>query len=764
MLALTWLRGPARAPPRPPARDRARRRRRRRAAGLDRRVPVGVDGADDRRGRSRACRSTGRSRPARRCFGRAVLRQVRAFPGRAHAPSRCVFARRRVSARADGSTQRPSAGLVLGIPRRLPRGLPRRAPPVRRARERASSSPSRWRRTSESASAARISVGRRRDARRQGPRRRDHRLHGSPTQLLPPRRRVRRAPAPPPDNVLIVPVCTLARAVRAQLARRTPRSRGTGACRPRPRCATRRSHGRLLAAARPRQEPRGAPAGTRRVGNNLAAALDAARGDSLYAALAFLFLGAARRAARGASDGRGRSAGADRRRREQALLRARGATRRRSCASRSPRRCSSASSAARPASRRRSVIGAVAFGSASFGAGGRRARRWAVGRARRRARRVPSRIALPAWRDARRFTVARRAHAGGARARPVWARFGSTCIRSCSRARLLARRRPATNSCSRPRGSQVSVDYWSFARPAARLDRHRHCSTYRVAELASARSRRVARPRARSPARPREPSPRAWLAATRRDRARSVALVALTTCFAVSTAAFNTTYQQQAGRTRGSRTAPTSSGATAPSGAHPRRSPTPHALPGVTASVEPLQHRYAYIGTDLQDLYGVNARTVGERGAPAGRVVRRRHRERALARLARDAERCAGSAPRSSTTTSCAPATRSIMRLLDRRPPADRRIRFRYIGIAGKSSRRPQGRVHVVNAGYVARARRINAGVATLLVQTAGANPRDIGRRIRSLAGTPGVRERHRQRGRGGSSGSRPHERRAGRA
>ena len=41
----------------------------------------------------------------------------------------------------------------------------------------------------------------------------------------------------------------------------------------------------------------------------------------------------------------------------------------------------------------------------------------------------------------------------------------------------------------------------------------------------------------------------------------------------------------------------------------------------------------------------------------------------------------------------------------------------------------------MVNASYVAHATH-DAGVATLLVQTAGANPRDIGRRIRSLAGT----------------------------
>src|SRR5207253_278864 len=34
------------------------------------------------------------------------------------------------------------------------------------------------------------------------------------------------------------------------------------------------------------------------------------------------------------------------------------------------------------------------------------------------------------------------------------------------------------------------------------------------------------------------------------------------------------------------------------------------ALPGV-AHVEPIQHRFVYVGADLQDLYGVDPRTIG---------------------------------------------------------------------------------------------------------------------------------------------------------
>lgn len=101
--------------------------------------------------------------------------------------------------------------------------------------------------------------------------------------------------------------------------------------------------------------------------------------------------------------------------------------------------------------------------------------------------------------------------------------------------------------------------------------------------------------------------------ALRWQRARialAVALVALATAFLVSTAVFNSTYNAQARvdaeLTNGADV--TISGSTAaPADAY---MDAVAKLPGVTAT-EPMQHRYAYVGTDLQDLYGVDPIRLG---------------------------------------------------------------------------------------------------------------------------------------------------------
>ena len=109
--------------------------------------------------------------------------------------------------------------------------------------------------------------------------------------------------------------------------------------------------------------------------------------------------------------------------------------------------------------------------------------------------------------------------------------------------------------------------------------------------------------------------------------ARSVALVALATTFAVSTAAFNTTYQQQAlADARLSNGADVVVTTARSAQLAPSFTTTLAQIPGV-GSVEPLQHRYAYIGKDLQDLFGVNARTVASAHEAPGRLVHRRQRE-----------------------------------------------------------------------------------------------------------------------------------------
>ena len=92
--------------------------------------------------------------------------------------------------------------------------------------------------------------------------------------------------------------------------------------------------------------------------------------------------------------------------------------------------------------------------------------------------------------------------------------------------------------------------------------------------------------------------------------ARTLMLIALTIAFAASTSAFNQTYQQQAAvdakLTNG---ADVTAAAASRDGFAVDVGARLAAVPGVT-HVEPLQHSYAYVGTDLQDLFGVRPSTI----------------------------------------------------------------------------------------------------------------------------------------------------------
>jgi putative ABC transport system permease protein len=102
----------------------------------------------------------------------------------------------------------------------------------------------------------------------------------------------------------------------------------------------------------------------------------------------------------------------------------------------------------------------------------------------------------------------------------------------------------------------------------------------------------------------------AALTRQRRMLARSIVLLALALSFAVSTAVFNATYRQQA-----EVDAQLSNGAdvtvTPAPGTHtgPSQGAALAATPGVRR-VEPIQHRFAYVGADLHDLYGVRPSTI----------------------------------------------------------------------------------------------------------------------------------------------------------
>src|SRR5207244_5534017 len=98
----------------------------------------------------------------------------------------------------------------------------------------------------------------------------------------------------------------------------------------------------------------------------------------------------------------------------------------------------------------------------------------------------------------------------------------------------------------------------------------------------------------------------------RRVLSRGLTILALSAAFAVSTAVFNTTYSAQARvdaqLTNGADVAITARSAT--TGVPDSLLGQVRGVPKVAAA-EPLQHRHAYVGNDLQDLFGVNPVTVG---------------------------------------------------------------------------------------------------------------------------------------------------------
>ena len=479
-------------------------------------------------------------------------------------------------------------------------------------------------------------------------------------------------------------------------------------------------------------------AGTGIVGNNLAAALDTARGDSLYARVAFLFLGLPGAVLAAFLTIVVAGAGADNRRREQALLRARGAT---------------VASLTRLAVAEAMLvgllggltgllgallIGRIAFGSSSFGAGGATAVLWSVGALAAGLGIAVIGIALPAWRDARRLTVHGARLALGRTRSPWWATAGLDVFAIAGS--IIAFRAIGSGGyqlvLAAEGTTQVSVNYWSFAAPLlAWLGIG--LLAYRVAELTLRRGRglvaRLTRPVAGGLA----GTVAASMTRQRGAIARAVALVTLATCFAASTAGFNTTYRRQA-----EADARLSNGAdvvvTASSGGalQARLAHDLARLHGV-ASVEPLQHRYAYIGNDLQDLYGVDATTVVHG-----------------ARL-QDAWFAGGSAPQlfaklAHTRDGILLSEEVVhdyqlragdhikLRLLDRRTRSTKAVRFTYLGVTKEFPTAPKDAYTIANAAYVAQATR-DPGAGTLLIQTAGASPATIGRLAARRVGRAGT-------------------------
>ncbi len=540
----------------------------------------------------------------------------------------------------------------------------------------------------------------------------------------------------PPDNVIILPQSTFSRLEAPILASR-------------PELIKTQIHAILShalpaspsaafddVASRARNlESRLAGAGL--VGDNLGAALDSARQDALYAQILFLFLGVPGAILAGLVTALIASAGAERRRRDSALLRTRGAS------TRTLVRIALAETAFAGVIgvliglAAALAIGKSTFGTASFGAGTVSAALWALGAAIVGLSIAAGSIALPALRDARSLTVAGQRRQIGRPVRgPLWARYGVDFL--CLAIAGFIYWQASQNGYQlvlAPEGvAQVSVNWYALLAPvlgwigAGLL-------VYRLADLLLSRGRGPLTGALRPLAGELAATVASTMSRQRRVLSRAVALVALTAAFAGSTSVFNSTYQAQA-----EADARLSNGADVTVTESPGVSVGPaqgaaelKRIPGV-GSIEPLQHRYAYIGADLQDLFGVRPATITAAGKLQNGWFAGGSAAQLMAILGRDPSAILVSAE-TVKDYQLHPGDTLNLRLQNGRTKQLTTVTFHYEGVAKEFPTAPKDSFFVANQSYVAARTGSNA-VGSFLVQTDGTNPAVVAKRIIAVVGS----------------------------
>jgi putative ABC transport system permease protein len=473
------------------------------------------------------------------------------------------------------------------------------------------------------------------------------------------------------------------------------------------------------------------------VADNLGVALDTARQDALYAQILFLFLGLPGAILAGLVTALIASAGADRRRRDAALLRTRGASTRTLAGIAMAETLFSGVLGMIVGLGAALLIGRISFGTASFGAGTVSAIVWAVGAALVGLAIAAASIALPALRDARSLTVAgQRRQIGRTERRPLWARVGLDFVALAIAGFVYWQAsQSGYQLVLAPEGvAQVSVNWYALLAPVLGWI-GLGLLAYRIADLFLTRGRRPLTGALRPLAGELSPTVSATMTRQRRLLARAVALVALTAAFAGSTSVFNSTYQAQA-----EVDARLSNGAdvtvTEPPGAHVGAQQGIAQLkrvPGV-GSVEPMQHRFAYIGADLQDLYGVQPQTIANQGKLQDGWFAGGTASGLMQKLAKHPDAILVS-QETVHDYQLHPGDRLMLRLRDGRTERLVSVPFHYVGVAKEFPTAPKDSFFVANQSYIA-ARTGSDAVGTFLVQTDGTSPVTVSKRISALVGT----------------------------
>lgn len=476
-------------------------------------------------------------------------------------------------------------------------------------------------------------------------------------------------------------------------------------------------------------------AGSGLVGNNLGATLDAARSDALYAQVMFLFLGMPGAVLAGLLTITLAAAGSERRRREQALLRTRGADVSQLIRIAMMETLVVAGLGGLVGLGAAFVIGRLVFGTAGFGLGVASALAWSLAAVGAGLLVSALAIARPAAKDARNLSVSGARDAGFRAGTPRWQRaYLDVTLLAAGALVFWITSKNGYQLVLAPEGApQISVNYWAFSAPLL-LWAGIGLLTLRLSDITLRRARsaiaRVARPLAGDLSDVVAGS----MGRQRRILGRGTALVALTIAFAISTAVFNSTYRQQthvdALLTNGADVAVTVSPGSQLGSADVAKIAN---VPGVS-SVEPLQHRFAYVGADLQDLYGVRPSSIiGATGLQDAYFVG------GSARQLMDKITASPDAVLVSDETvkdfQLHPGDNITLRLRSSDGNSLIPVSFQYAGIVREFPTAPSDSFLVANADYIAQQTGSDA-VGTFLVDTTGASPSVVADALRHELGT----------------------------